>query len=391
MVNSRFVAGDAYAMNRPLESMVGALGSVTPSSACVPLFEKSTSSGSPAPLLEGTTEKSSVLDVPPPGSGFTTCTGNVPAVATSWLANWDVTCVGLTGFVGRALPLTNTWLAVSIPVPDTLSVVLAAPATTVLGLRERTVGLGFTTFTGTAFDSPPPGGFPPCTGGFNMATCTVPAVTMSEAFRATTSFMPLWNEVGRLEPLTTAVEVLMKFVPFTVMVAEPTPARTVDGIMEEIWGTGAVLGVTFSVTSAEMPPPGAGVKTVTETAPGVCIIRSVGWTSVVSSVWFRKIVFGVRSGLSRGIPSNRISEFGAKPEPVTCSVNWTDPATTLDGFSELRTGTGRLMTPPHEPSASAAARRMIALNLNLRAKPISNLRCRLPRRRFARVGNQQDY
>ena len=109
IVNSKFVAGEAYAMNLPLESIVGpeTLGELTPSSACVPLFEKSTSSGSPTPLLEGTTEKSSVPEIPPPGGGLITCTGNVPAVATSWLASWATTCDAFGAVVGRALPLTN--------------------------------------------------------------------------------------------------------------------------------------------------------------------------------------------------------------------------------------------------------------------------------------------
>ncbi|HEV2488733.1 MAG TPA: hypothetical protein VGT03_02910 [Candidatus Acidoferrales bacterium] len=223
------------------------LGTLAPSSACVPLLEKSTISGKPSPLLEGTTEKSSVPETPPPGAGFTACTGNVPAVATSWFASCAETCVEPDAVVGRALPSINTWLAESIPVPVTIRLALAVPATMLLGLTEVTVGLGFTTFTNIVFDSPPPGGFPPGTGGFKIANCTVPAVMMSEDTSDTWSLIAPRKVIGRFEPFTTAMEVFTKFVPLTVIVPPPVPASTVVGEIERICGMGAVLGVIVNV------------------------------------------------------------------------------------------------------------------------------------------------
>lgn len=182
-----------------------------------------------------------------------------------------------------------------------------------------------------------------------MASCTVPAVAMSVDCKVTSSLMLLKNAVARFDPLTVATDVFTKLTPFTIIVADPLPARTLVGETERICGTGAVLGVTVNVCSAEVPPPGAGVKTVIEIVPGPGI--SPGWTMVVNSVWLKKMV-------CRCKPLNRINEDGAKPEPITWSVNWTEPATTLDGLSEVTTGVGRLMTPPHELSASAAARKI---------------------------------
>ncbi|HEV2488734.1 MAG TPA: hypothetical protein VGT03_02915 [Candidatus Acidoferrales bacterium] len=73
---------------------------------------------------------------------------------------------------------------------------------------------------------------------------------------------------------------------------------------------------------------------------------------VVISVWLKKMD-------CRGNPLSRIWEEGAKPEPITCSVNWTEPAMMVAGLSDVTTGVGRLMTPPQELSASVAATRII--------------------------------
>ena len=115
-----------------------------------------------------------------------------------------------------------------------------------------------------------------------MASCTVPAVMRSELCNVTSSLMLLWNAVWRFDPLTVATELFTKFTPFTVSVADPLPASTLVGEIERIWGTGAVFCVTVSVSSAEVPPPGAGVNTVIDIAPGCDI--SAGGKIAVSSV-----------------------------------------------------------------------------------------------------------
>lgn len=122
------------------------------------------------------------------------------------------------------------------------------------------------------------------------------------------------NVVSRFEPFTVATELETKFWPFTMTEAAEDPASTLVGVSDVICGTGAVLGVTVSVSKAEVPPPGAGVNTATEIVPGKGI--SLGLTVVLSSLCpnWSKIV-------GRGDPLNSIRELGANPVPFTTSVN----------------------------------------------------------------------
>ena len=75
--------------------------------------------------------------------------------------------------------------------------------------------------------------------------------------------------VVRLLPLMAIVESETKFDPVTVICDVLPPARTLDGLSEVIKGTGLVIGLMVKVSAGRAtPPPGCGVKMVTETEPG---------------------------------------------------------------------------------------------------------------------------
>src|SRR5439155_16785473 len=83
------------------------------------------------------------LEVPPPGAGVNTVTEAVPAVAMSAVVICAVSCVLLPNVVARWLPFHCTMDELMKFVPVSASVKAASPATTLLGDREVSVGLGF--------------------------------------------------------------------------------------------------------------------------------------------------------------------------------------------------------------------------------------------------------
>ena len=96
------------------------------------------SAGDEAALIVNDTEP----DVPPPGAGFVTVTGAVPAVAISAAVIAAVNCVAFTNVVVLAAPLNFTTDVETNPVPFTVRVKAAPPAVALVGEREVSVGAG---------------------------------------------------------------------------------------------------------------------------------------------------------------------------------------------------------------------------------------------------------
>lgn len=218
--------------------------------------------------------------------GFTTCTVYVPAAARSPVARFALNELALLKVVGRPVPLTSTSLAESKPLPETeMDVVTVEPATTLSGLTELSTGVGFTTVNATVFDSPPPGGFRFGAGGFRTAMLIGPVVDISEACKVIVNSVSEIKFVVRFAPSTVPIDMLKpgtptKFDPMIVMSAVEAPAATVFGIIDVIWGMGRAFGLMTNVTVLEVPPPGAGEKTVTLMFSEMGI--SLGLTTVVS-------------------------------------------------------------------------------------------------------------
>src|SRR5437762_837502 len=89
--------------------------------------------------------------------------------------------------------------------------------------------------------------------------------------------------------------------------------------------------VTVSVAAPDVPPPGAGVKTVTLCVPPLA--RSVAGSAAVSCVVDTKLVV-------RGTPLTCTTAPDTNLVPVTVSVNAALPAATLAGISAVIVGTG---------------------------------------------------
>jgi hypothetical protein len=128
-------------------------------------------------------------------------------------------------------------------------------------------------FNASALEIPPPG------EGLNTVTLAVPATAMSFAEIEAVSLPELTKLVSRSEPFQRTIEVtefepdiaLTKFEPRTVRTNPESPAATVVGFRLESDGTGFGGLLTVKVRALDVPPPGAGLKTVTLAVPAVAM------------------------------------------------------------------------------------------------------------------------
>ena len=128
---------------------------------------------------------------------------------------------------------------------------------------------------------PPPG------VGVNTVTEAEPAVAMSAAEMAAVSWVLLTKVVVRDVPFHCTTEVDRKFVPVTVSVNAEPPAVALLGETIVSVGMGFVA-LMVKARAPEVPPPGAGVNTVTEAEPAVAM--SVAEIAAVSWVLLTKVV-----------------------------------------------------------------------------------------------------
>src|SRR6267378_1536476 len=136
--------------------------------------------------------------------------------------------------------------------------------------------------------------------------------------------------VVRLVPFQRTTEPEMKFVPVTVSVNPGPPVVADAGVSPVVVGTG-LLVVIVKVWALDVPPPGAGVNTVTVAVPAAA--RSACGIAAVSSVADPNVV-------TRFAPFHRTTELPTKLVPVTVSVNPGPPAGAEVGFSPVVVGTG---------------------------------------------------
>src|SRR6266404_29508 len=263
--------------------------------------------------------------VPPPGVGVTTVTLAVPAAAMSAAVIAAVSWMGLTKVVVRVAPFQRTVEPFTNPVPSTVSVKAAPPTVALIGVSPVIVGMGLLTGNVCAAEVPPPG------VGVNTVTCGVPAVAMSAAVMAAVSWVALTKVVVRVLPFQRTVEPLRKLAPFTVRVNASPPANALPG--DRLLRVGAGL-LTEKVCAAEVPPPGAGVTTVTEAVPVAA--RSAAGIAAVSCVALTKVVV-------RAAPFHWTVAPFTKPLPVSVSVKPAPPTMALDGDSVVSAGAGLLI------------------------------------------------
>jgi hypothetical protein len=233
-----------------------------------------------AVTLKSVIVKFNEFDVPPPGVGFTTVIAAVPDAAMSAAVIAAVNCVELTNVVTRALPFHCATELLMKFVPVSVNVNAALPAPVDVGAITVSVGTGFAALmvNVSGFDVVPagaPNGFTPpprFTAGVNTVTEAEPTVAISAAVIAAVNCVALTKVVARLPPFHSTVEVLMKLLPLTVSMNDAPPAIAEFGTSEPNAGTGVV---TLNWSESELPPPGAGFRTLTLTTLAVCTSAAV--------------------------------------------------------------------------------------------------------------------
>ena len=114
----------------------------------------------------------------------------------------------------------------------------------------------------------------------------------------------------------------------TVSVNAPLPAAAVLGEIELSVGAGLLI---VNVFAEDVPPPGVGVKTVTEAVPAAAMSAALIWA--VSWPWLTNVVV-------RLLPFQRTTDEATKFDPAAVRVNAPLPTAAVFGRIELSVGDG---------------------------------------------------
>jgi hypothetical protein len=207
-------------------------------------------------------------------------------------------------------------------VPVTVRVKLEPPAKAAFGFRDTAVGTGLATVNVNGPEAPPPG------VGVETVTMSAAPVAMSDVLIAACKLVLETKVVERAPAFHWTVEEGTKFVPVTVSVNAALPTRAELGLRAETVGAGLFV---VNVSALEVPPPGAGVKTVTIAVPTVAISGAV--IAACRLVPETKVVV-------RGEPFQRTTEEEVKLEPVTVRVKAAEPAKAEVGLTAVTEGAG---------------------------------------------------
>ena len=277
-------------------------------------------------------------DVPPPGVGLKTVTCAVPAAAVSAANITAFSWVALTNVVARSFPFQRTTEPVTKLEPFTVIVRSGPPVAALAGVNDVKAGAGLlpagtlTTKVCMA-EVPPPG------PGVTTVTCALPAAAMSLAGIAAVNCVALPNVVVRFVPFHCTLEELKKFEPVTVRVKAPPPALALAGAIEDRVGTGfcGACALIVNASAREVPPPGAGVTTLTCALPAAAMSLAV--IAAVNCVALTNVV-------GRFAPFHCTVEEFTKFEPVTDNENPAPPALVFVGAIAAMDGAGLLDPAP---------------------------------------------
>src|SRR5258708_7171592 len=292
-------------------------------------------------------------EVPPPGAGVATVICAVAAAATSAAEMAAVSCVALRNAAGGRAPSQRPVEPPTTPPPFTRRVSGPVPTVAPVGISPVSPGAGLVTVKACAAEVPPPG------AGVTTVTCGVPAAATSAAAMAAVSCVGLTKVVVRAAPFHCTLEPLTKLVPVTVSVKAALPADVLVGDSVESVGDGLV---TLNVCAAEVPPPGAGVTTVTDAIAAVA--RSEAGMAAVSWVALTKVVV-------RAAPFQRTPEALTKLLPFTVSVNAAPPTLALEGESDVSDGAGVVIVNVWAPDVPPSTPGIVTVTWALPAAAIS--------------------
>ena len=207
------------------------------------------------------TLKGKVLDVVPDATTVTFATPGVvmskaEIVAVNWLEEIND--------VARGLPFHRSTESAVKPAPLTINGKLGPPAFAESGLKLLSTGgdLGAGLMVSrTALDVPPPG------VELNTVMFACPAAVVSLAVTMIVNCVAEMNVVGRGKPFHLTCELALKPAPVIVSRKPGPPASTRSGLKPAILGTGLGAVSMLNGKAFDVPPPGAGLNTVTLAVP----------------------------------------------------------------------------------------------------------------------------
>jgi hypothetical protein len=313
-------------------------------------------------------------EVPPPGAALDAVTVAVPVELMSAAVIAACNCVLDTKVVGRAVPFHCTVEDDTKFVPATVTVKPGSPANAEFGFSDATVGVGLFTVKVKVVEAPPAG------AGVETATMFVPPVAMSAPVMAARKVVLDTNVVVRAPAFHRTVEDGTKFVPVTVSANAAPPASAEFGFKDAIVGAGLLI---VYANPLDVPPPGAGVETVTIAVPPAAMSAAV--IAACKLVPETNVV-------ARALPFHCTVEADTKLVPVTVNVNAAPPAVAEFVLKDAIVGAALLMlnanpvdvpppgagvetvTIPVPPAATSAAvmaacKLVLDTNVVLRALP----------------------
>jgi hypothetical protein len=230
----------------------------------------------------------------------------------------------------RGLPFHWTAEHGAIPLPLTVRKNALAPAAALAGTSEVMAGTG--SAVGAVIVEN--GRELEVIVELDTEIAAVPGNAVSVAETVAVSCVALTNVVGRGDPFQFTTSPSTKFVPFTTSVNPVVPQYGV-----EVGASDVTVGATIeNVIGPDVPPPGAGVNTVTCAFPfkgmsAAIKARSADGTAATSCA-------GLLYEVANAMLFHCTTEQGTKLLPVTARLNPAVPAVAEDGESETMTGTG---------------------------------------------------
>ena len=173
--------------------------------------------------------------------------------------------------VVSAAPFHLTTAPLTKLLPLTVSVKADPPTAAFVGEREVIVGTGLTTGKVEVPEVPPPG------AGLVTVTLSDPVLVMSEAGTAAVIWLALTKVAVSDVPFHLTTDPLTKPLPLTVNVKAVPPTIALVGENETMVGPGLLIG---KVHAPEVPPPGAGLVTVTLAEPAP-VVSLAGTAAVI--------------------------------------------------------------------------------------------------------------
>ncbi len=174
------------------------------------------------------TANSTAFDAPPPGVGFVTTTGKLPAVVRSAVVS-EIVSRPVPTYVGVwAIPLKVTVEFAKNPVPLMVSVCGTAPAGSELGDSEDIEGTGLVVDPGIVKLTAPE--VAPTVSGFVTVTGKTHALSSSAAGRTAVRSFRSTNVVVRAVPLKFTTESGTKPDPVSVRLKPGDPAFAAAGL-----------------------------------------------------------------------------------------------------------------------------------------------------------------